>query len=277
MKISIYRNVYDKEGATGNLFAFLTTDKWKDLSLKIRDATDKDTKDRLKKQLPCCTPSGQFENREDNRLNQHSGFICIDIDGDDNPTIKDWESFYQELGKLNEVVFSGLSVSGKGAFCLIRISDPEQHRLHFKALEEDFLKLGIIIDPACINVSRLRFYAYNERPYINRDATTYTRIYKIKPIRNNFYSNGADVDALVKKIVDSSTNIVPDYNSWFECAGALANVSNGRELFHAISRVDTAKYNQRECDRQFDKIKTGAGININTLFYHAKINGITLR
>lgn len=275
--VSIYKNITDTVGAKGNLFSFLTTDKWKPLSDKVRNAPNKEIRNALKKNLPCCTPSGLFNERSKDGLIKHSGFICVDIDGQDNPTITDWQGFVAELGYLKEVYFAGLSVSGTGAYCLIQISVPKQHEEHFRAIEEDFIRYGIIIDHACKDVSRLRIYSYNDTPYINERAKVYTRIFKPKPIQNHFYSNGNDVNELVQKIVETQTNIVPDYQSWFEVAGALTNVPNGRELFHAVSRIDSAKYDPKDCDKQFDRVKAGEGININTLFYYAKLNGVTLK
>lgn len=277
MNISIYKNITDTVGVRGQLIPFLTTDKWKDLSDQVRNETDKEIRNQHKRRLPCCTPSGLFKRRNKVDLIKHSGYICIDIDEEDNPRIDDWQGFVTELGHLKETVFAGLSVSGNGAFSLIQISDPMQHELHFKALEEDYLRYGIVIDHACKDVSRLRIYSYNEQPYINSNASVYTRKFKPAVNKNNFYSGSQDVDKLVSKIVDANINIVPDYKSWFEVAGALANIDNGRELFHAISSIDAVKYNYKECDKQFDKVRAGAGININTLFYLAKQNGITLK
>lgn len=276
MEISIFKNISDTVGASGKLLAFLTTDKWKDLSLQVRAEKDKEKRTQLKKSLPCCTPSGLFRERKKEGLIKHSGVICIDIDGQDNPSITDWEGTISELGHLQEVMFAGLSVSGNGAFGIIPIADPTKHEQHFRAIEEDFLRYGIVIDHACKDVSRLRFYSYNPKTWHNEEAKTYKRVYKPKPIKNNFYSNGGDVDKLVQKIVDTHANIVPDYHSWFEVAGALANVPNGRDLFHAVSRIDSGKYEPKDCDRQFKAVKAGAGISINTLFYHAKLHGVTL-
>jgi hypothetical protein len=277
MNVSLYKNIMDTVGKSGKLISFLMTDKWKNLSDEVRSESDKDKRASLKKQLPCCTPSGLFHERKKEGLIEHSGYICLDIDGQDNPKILDWQGLVQELGHFNEISFAGLSVSGNGAFCLIPISDVKQHEGHFKALEEDFLRYGIVIDHACKDVTRLRIYSYNSNPYINYEAKLYDRVYKQEPIQRNFYSNGEDVDRLVQKIVESRINIVPDYQTWFEVAGALANVPNGRELFHAISRIDSSKYNPKKCERQFNHVKSGAGININTLFYYAKIHGITLK
>ena len=277
MKVSIYKNIADTTGAPGDLMAFMTTDKWRDLSLAIRAEKDKEKRTRLKKDLPCCTPSGLFRERKKNGLIKHSGLICIDIDGDDNPTVNDWQGQVSQLGHIREVMFAGLSVSGNGAFCLIRIADPTQHERHFKAIEEDFWRYGIIVDKACKDVSRLRFYSHNDAYYLNEQATTYTRLYRPPKQMDKFVSNGDDVSKLVEKIVSTHTNIVPDYHAWFEVAGALANVSGGREMFHAISRIDAAKYDPRKCDKQFDAVSGGKGIGISTLFYHAKNKGITLK
>jgi len=277
MKVSMYRNITDTSGKEGNLLSFLTTNKWQSLAEQIRNTPDKEERTHLKKSLPCCTPSGLFTERKKSGLIKHSGVICIDIDQAENPLINEWQSFVNELGVLNEILFAGVSVSGNGAFALIPIKYPEKHELHFKAIEEDFLRMGIVIDTACKDVSRLRFYAYNPKPYINKQATTYRRIYQPKPIIYKSFTDTNEVESLVKKIVSTNTNIVPDYESWFQVGGALSNVPNGRELFHQISRIDSTKYDYNECNRQFDHIKAQSGININTLFYYAKINGITIQ
>ena len=38
----------------------------------------------------------------------------------------------------------------------------------------NFEKMGINIDKSCIDECRLRFYSYDENPYINRNAENYT-------------------------------------------------------------------------------------------------------
>lgn len=276
MEISIYRNITDTVGASGDLFKFFLTDKWKDKADAVRNEPIKEERNKLKKDVPACTPSGLFSERKASGLIRHSGYICIDIDGADNPRINNWDEMITQLGNLNEVAFAGLSISGKGAFTLIQISNPDKHLEHFKALEEDFLRYGIIIDHACKDVSRMRIYSYNANPYVNMKAKKYTRIFKPKPISKNYHSSGGDVEELVRKIVETGTNIVPDYQSWFEVGASLANVYNGRELFHAISRIDASKYNAKECDRQFGKFKSNQ-FSINTLFYYAKNNGVTLK
>lgn len=287
MTISIYKNVADTVGANVDLFTVLTTNKWQHLTEKVRAETNKAKRDKLKQQLlPAFTPSGVFKenNRTDAGLVKHSGYMCIDIDGDDNPTIKDWQSVVFELGKLPQIAFAGLSASGNGVFAIIPIKYPDKHKEHFEAFQKSFAKRGLIIDPKCGNVSRLRFYSYNKHYYINKNAEPYTPLYKqpqivkpIKPYSTNPHSGESDVEALVREIVTMGINIVPDYDTWFNVGSALSNVSNGRELFHRISQVDASKYNYKKCDKQFDHLKPGKGITINTLFYVAEKHGVTLK
>lgn len=275
-QVSAYKSVKDAAGGKTDLLRFLTADKWRAECEAIRSEEDKERRREMKSQLPAITPSGLFTERKKSGLVKHSGFICIDIDGGDNPSVTDWQAFAEQLSHFRETAFSGLSVSGSGAFFLVPISNPESHENHYRAIEEDLLRFGIIADHACKDVTRLRIYSYNEKPYINEAAQVYTRIYKPKPINKNYFSGGDQVEKLVRKIVDAGAIIAPDYHTWFQVAGALANVRNGRELFHAISAVDCGQYNERECDRQFNAVKAGAGISINTLFYYAKLKGITL-
>lgn len=287
MTVSIYKNVADTEGRNADLFKILTTNKWQHLTDKVRAETNKTKRNLLKQQLlPAFTPSGVFRKNERNNegLVKHSGYMCIDIDGDDNPNIDDWQSVVFELGKLPQIAFAGLSASGNGVFAIIPIKYPDKHKEHFEAFQKSFAKRGLIIDPKCGNVSRLRFYSYNEHYYINKNAEPYTLLYRqpqivkpIKPYSTNIHLGESDVDALVREIVTMGINIVPDYDTWFNVGSALSNVSNGRELFHRISQVDSSKYNYKKCDRQFDNLKPGKGITINTLFYVAEKHGVTLK
>lgn len=287
MKISIYKNVSDTVGSTGNLIQFLTTDKWKKLSDAVRNEKDKDKRTELKKSLPCATLSGIFKGRGKKNLLTHSGFIAIDIDADDNPEITDWKDFVSQLGNLDEVYFAGRSVSGKGAYCLMRIEHPEHHEDHFKAILQDFKAIGVNIDPACKDVSRLRFYSYNKEYYLNENSKTYTKIHeapkhKAPRVTNQThnghsnYSNSSDVSRLVDKLVRTNTNIVSGYNNWFNVGASLSNINGGREFFHKLSMIDGSNYNPEECDKQFDNIKAGGGISVSTLFHIAKQHGIEI-
>ena len=111
---------------------------------------------------------------EADSLIRPSNLICIDIDGKDNPSISDMEKFKKRLAELPYVMYCGLSASGKGAFCIIPYDDFGKHKLYFNALQREFKEMEIIIDSSCSDICRLRFYSYDEHPYVNWDAEVYT-------------------------------------------------------------------------------------------------------
>lgn len=142
---------------------------------EIRSTTEKETIRQLKSKLPCVTMSGIFSERNSEKLIEHSGLMCIDIDGKDNPHITDMEKLKCKLSKLPDMLYCGLSVSGRGVFCLIPIADPNKHRQHFYSIEKDFQEMGITIDSACKDITRLRYCSYDPKPVININAVVYEK------------------------------------------------------------------------------------------------------
>lgn len=158
-----------------NLWNWLNPDKeYLDIINKIRNTSDKKERTRLKGLLPCVTISGIFRKRNKYSLLKHTGLISIDIDGADNPDIKDFEKLKFEIGKLPFVLYCGLSAGGKGVFVIIPIADPIAHLAHFFSLEKMFFDMGINIDSGCKDITRLRYLSYDERPYFNMNAVEYT-------------------------------------------------------------------------------------------------------
>lgn len=142
----------------------------------IRQTNDKKLRNTIKARLPAITPSGLFSVRKIEGLISHSGLICLDIDAGDNPTIDDWNGLKSRLPDLEHILYAGLSASGRGLFCLVPIADGKQHLQHFFALERDFLQAGIVLDPTCKDVSRLRGFAYDPDTYVNFGARVYEKV-----------------------------------------------------------------------------------------------------
>lgn len=167
---------------------------------EIRISTNIFEKKRLKtKHLPVATISGTFTERKVEGLKQHSGLICIDIDRKDNLDVADINDFKLKLALLNHIMYCGLSVSGEGLFCVIKISNPEKHKEHFYALQEDFKNMGIVIDKSCSDITRVRVYSYDDDAYFNINSTMYDKI-----LENNINSNTK---------VEHSQRIQGEYNS----------------------------------------------------------------
>lgn len=142
---------------------------------QIRSATNKKEINKLKSTLPVAAISGIFSGRKLKDLKEHTGLICIDIDAKDNSEIKNIEDLKSMISKLPFVMYCGLSASGKGLYCIVELKYPEEHIEQFYALEKDFLDMGIVIDPSCKDVTRLRFFSYDDNAYYNEDAISYDK------------------------------------------------------------------------------------------------------
>lgn len=279
--ISIYRNVTDNTGSTTTLRTFVLSDKYKAEIEHLRTIEDKQLRNELKKQLPAVTISGIFEpTRTADNLIEHSGLICIDIDGQDNRHIQNFANLKAQIAKFDEVLYCGLSASGNGFFVIIPIQNPKRHKEHFKAIQEDFNKWGIVIDGNCKDVTRLRGYSYDPEPYINENAKVYSRVVlpKVKhTIQSNFDASD-NISKIVNIAVQYGINMCECYSDWFAIGCAIASElgESGRDYFHALSCQST-KYKQTECDRKYNECLKTNRISIATLYHIAKEYGITFK
>lgn len=161
---------------TGSLLNILTSqklaDKYGPIIEQIRATSDKKERDALKKKLPGFTPSGTFTTRSAAGLIAHNGFISFDLDAGINTflTAATASAVKAEVSKLPEVAYCGLSASGSGVWGLIPLAYPDRHGEQFEALKLAFLKHGYLIDAACKDVCRFRFWSLDNAPYINPAA-----------------------------------------------------------------------------------------------------------
>lgn len=147
--------------------------RYREIVDKIRLSTNKEEISALKSTLPAVTISGIFKERNLNGLIKHTGLMAVDIDGKDNPDITNIESLKERISIKAYILYCGLSVSGRGLFCVIKISDPTKHLEHFFALEKEFADMGITIDSACKDITRLRFFSYDDNAYYNLTASVF--------------------------------------------------------------------------------------------------------
>jgi hypothetical protein len=164
-----------------NLFTWLTSTKYKDKVDLIRSMDDKKERDAIKSTLPAITPSGLFTYRNQKNLISHSGFIQLDLDPSKfNLEISNWNELKDEVSKLPQIAYLGLSASGGGFWGLIPIPpDPDNHKRYFESLYEIFLKTwGIELDDKPKNIASLRGYSYDLKGYFNHEAKTFTVLKK---------------------------------------------------------------------------------------------------
>ena len=286
--ISVYNGVTDNTGTRMPLGTFLFCKEYKDDILRLRAVFDKEKRNALKRSLPQATISGVFSpTRAKNNLSQHSGLICVDIDAKDNPDILDWETLKQDLSVLPQIAYCALSVSGKGLFLVIPLRYPEKHLQQFRQLQIDFRKMGIMIDSACSDITRLRCLSYDEHPIINENATLYEGVYVEKPKHKSFptcfiyegENTSAEVAVCCRKIHQCGIDITASYDDWLKVGCALATLGeNGRSLFHICSQQN-AKYNATKTDKMFTDLlrRNYQQVNIGTFFWMCKQYGITTK
>jgi len=109
-----------------------------------------------KKELPIVCFSGEFSTRSDDALFEHSGYIILDFDHVNVDEVK-------KALATDEYVYScWMSPSGDGVKALVRITNPERHRDHFRALCRYFHKQYFLeVDESGINESRACFESYD--------------------------------------------------------------------------------------------------------------------
>ena len=286
--VSVYQSAFDMEPQEMKLREFLALgERHKEQILRLRSCTDKAERQRYKKHLPMMTTSGVFRGRRlAENLAAHNGLICIDIDKDDNTDVPDFDHLKENvLCHIKQLAYAARSVGGKGFFVIIPLKYPDLHKRQFEHLQLKFAELGITIDAACKDVSRLRCVSYDEEPYINENAEQYTGVKDmVKPIttsRRFLRSSFADdtderVYQACKEIELRRIDMTESYEDWIAIGFSLATLGEGgRDYFHIVSR-QSPKYKARETDQKFTSfLRSGSnGCSIGTFFYFCHQFGV---
>lgn len=177
MIATIFKNIFSKEPH------FISIDKAlerikngssRELVLEIRTTLDKEKANKIKLNLPSVCFSGKFGNdRKDEQLIEHSGFIVLDFD--DVSELRDKQT---EIISQKFVYACWVSPSGNGLKALIKIADGSKHREHFQSLQEVFPE----IDRSGINQSRVCYESYDPEIYVNKEAIIFKKIKKVEII-----------------------------------------------------------------------------------------------
>lgn len=275
-EISVYRNSYDSLGEITTLGNFLFSHSEADKVMAIRNETDEEKQKSLKLMLPQAAICGVFSQKGAAYIVEYSHLICVDIDAKDNQGV-DMEYLKGELSVIPQIAYIGLSVRGKGLFCIIPIKYPQNTKQQFQRLEMDFLKMGVVIDHNCSDLCRLRCASYDPHPYVNKDAVEYDR-YHVEPKEEpKFHTHHYDNDdtlgrvwELCGKVEARHTDVFGgDYDKWYKVGMSLASLGeSGREPFHILSRQDLTKYNRKNTDKFFNSfLRNTREISIGTFFH----------
>ena len=303
--VTVFENVTSTKGCDMPLRDFLEGNVQRDLIERIRATDDKKERNKLKAGLWCATISARCEGgRKETDPFEHTGLMCVDIDGHDNPAFPDAQSLKREICKVAEVLYCAQSVSGKGCFAIFRLAHPENFEGHFRAMIRLFRqRLGINIDTQCGNVKRLRYASYDPEPYINEGAPSFMICDKGEEPRCNKstddeppateppssmadsttsshhkLSNEEIAERYVTELERTHTDITAGYDQWVLVGMSLSNLGDsGRNLFHRVSRLN-ASYKSGETDKKYTELlRTTRSVSLGTFFHICQEHGIRIR
>src|SRR5262245_54628505 len=197
--------------------------------------------DALKKQLPAVTWSGTFSQRANDKLVQHSGLLCADLDslGPEKAEVR------EQLTRSPHMVGVFDSPTGDGLKTVFRVpADAAKHAGNFRAVEKHVRDLtGIEIDQACKDVARLCFMSYDPHLYVNENAVEITPLPEPEKPKTTF-SNGA-VNLSERQGI--ATELLGDIEWQSETSGYV--VCPGKHLH-------TTGDGERDCKIDFDQVPT---------------------
>ncbi len=232
-----------------------------------------------KRQLPAVTPSGQFKKQGKEGLVEHSGVICIDIDAKDNEGIN-----MRNLLTDEYLLAMHLSTGGEGYAAYFKV-DPNKHLDAFLALEKRLAdKYHIIIDPACKDVSRLRFVSFDTEAYLATKPIPVFKSYlpksKSAPIMKVYPHGEHDIEFIMAQIESKRIDLTDSYADWIKIGFAIASKYKeaGYDLFHRISQI-SSKYKPEQCEKKYKQLcqSTHNSVTFASFMYLAKNAGVDIQ
>jgi hypothetical protein len=257
----------------------MTIDPPEDLEEKVesyRETLDKE----IKKQFPCVTISASFKGyRNLANIDKRNNFICIDVDRfSKSKKVKSNPCIDMLLAKelfINHpcTYYCGYSASGGhlGLYVILRINNPNLFDEYFNYFQEMLSKVGINIDNACKDVTRLRFFSVDKEAYYNPDALYYKMLSEDKkPETKKLNISVSDVDKvenIVNQIKQQHMDITSNYADWIRLAAALYSLfgDGGMSYFQTISSFHP-EYSYKKTEDKFNSCKKMTNTKINAFF-----------
>ena len=215
------------------------------------------------------TPSCVCAGTTAKEVKEINPLIAIDLDEKDNKGLS-LEEMRKRVNSLPFVMYSSLSIGGKGMYALIVFKEENKNDFKgvFNALNEDFKALGLTLDSSCINVNRERYLSYDKAEYWNTKAEIYTKKIKTptqvhthpskvgenanKPLTEREFKK---VKSMVEDIKKNKIQLSKNHDDTLKIANAIANIwgEEGRTLLHLI-RSQRSGYDEYKTDCKFDYV-----------------------
>ena len=290
--VDYFKSIQDIKPKTINLKGLLFGNNSKlnnELVEKIRNTSDKKDRQELKKGLLNFAINCRFkDSRSANNVSEKTGLVYIDIDFQDNIEIID--KIPNILKSIQNVAFYKKSCSGNGYQAIIPYSKSLDFTKVWYSIESDFKDLGIVIDSATKDISRVTFYSYDP-DYYNPNAELYTKTLdkskdeknKMKNISNHKqikYNKATTNFEYIKNLtayLDANNLSLDndDYSDWEKiCLAVISEFGeNGIDIFKRLSlhsdkydEGDTEKFYSEHLSRYSDSNR----VDFGTIKYYAK-------
>lgn len=231
----------------------------------------------------CLCPIGGSAKAEN--VEHVNNLIAIDLDAKDNEGVT-LEEMRTKINSLPYVMYSSISVGGKGMYALLPIAEENKNdfKAVFNALNEDFKALGLTLDGSCVNVNRERYMSYDDDEYWNTKCEIYTKKINTptqvnthpskvgenvnKPLTAREYNK---VKSMVEDIKENRLQLSKNHSDTLLLCNAIANIwgEEGRELIHII-RQQRSGYDEYKTDNNYthvlDHLDEGEKFGLGLIF-----------
>lgn len=157
------------------ILADVAEGRWAGAVGAARAAGDAEKYARAKRSLPALIFAGVFAQRKKDALKAHSGLLCLDLDGKDNPGMAP-EQMRQIVAADAHTLAAFVSPSGEGLKVLVAVAggdparpprDAAEHEAAFRAAERHYRDaLGLVVDPSGKDVCRLCFVSHDPQLWV---------------------------------------------------------------------------------------------------------------
>ncbi len=274
------------------LISIMESDQYAVVTQNIRNESDKDARNILKRSLPYVTFNGIFKRRKDIEIIEYSQLLVLDFD---ELTLDTTLEKFEQICQDNFVHFAFISPSGLGIKVVVKINT-FNIKSHWINGANYFLKThDLIADESGKDISRAS-YICKEKPYFNPDSYVFqepeiivdfkksndlTQRHRRNTSNQKSRTNGNSelkrAQTVVERICDNKLDIFPTYDDWLNLGFSLAIFGEeGRSLYHDVSYL-SEKYEVSKTDAQFDNCKKATRFtNAGFMFKRAKSHGIII-
>ena len=231
-------------------------------------------KDNILSFIPSCVCKGKTGKAKN--VEHVNPLIAVDIDAKDNEGVT-LETMRTKINSLPYIMYSSLSVGGKGMYALLPIAEENKNdfKAVFNALNEDFKALGLTLDGSCVNVNRERYMSYDDDEYWNTKCEIYTKKINIPTQAHDTHKrvessakttltekDKQKVDLMIEDIKANKIQLTKNHTDTLGLGNAIANGwgEEGRGIFHLI-RSQREGYDEYKTDKTFDDMLYNNGDN----------------